>query len=82
LNAAPKACPKCGERSVAQTNLKEEMTRIAERNGAIVEIVRNSDVLFEVGGVGCLLRYLMPEQYVAPTNMNSPAGEARIESGQ
>ena len=27
-----------------------------------MEIVRNSDVLLEVGGVGCLLRYLTPEQ--------------------
>jgi hypothetical protein len=27
-----------------------------------VEIVRNSDVMLEVGGVGCLLRYLTSEQ--------------------
>jgi peptide subunit release factor 1 (eRF1) len=66
VGAAPAACPRCGERAARESNLKEDMTRIAERTGATVEIVRNSDVLLEVGGVGCLLRYLLPEQYGAP----------------
>ena len=42
-------------------NLKEEMIRAAERMGSTVEIVRDSDVLLEVGGVGCPLRYLTSE---------------------
>ncbi|MFH1812517.1 MAG: hypothetical protein ABIJ09_27540 [Pseudomonadota bacterium] len=62
VHQAPVACPQCGERTVAPLNLKEEMVRIAERDGCSVEIVRNSDVLLEVGGVGCLLRYLTSEQ--------------------
>jgi hypothetical protein len=40
----------------------EEMVRLAERFGCTVEIVRDSDVLFDTGGVGCLLRHLLPEQ--------------------
>lgn len=62
VNAAPKGCPRCGEGAIAQLNLKEHMTSAAERLGVIVEIVRNSDVLFDIGGVGCLLRYLTSEQ--------------------
>lgn len=82
LNAAPMACPQCGERSVTQTNLKQEMTRIAEGFGSTVEIVRNSDVLLEVGGVGCLLRYLTPEQYGSRKDMYGSIAQARIEGGQ
>jgi len=63
VNAVPVGCPQCGERAIAQLNLKEEMIRAAERLGSTVEIIRNSDVLFGVGGVGCLLRYLTPEQH-------------------
>ncbi len=62
VNAAPKGCPQWGERAIVQLNLKEEMIRAAERIGSTVEIVRNIDVLLEVGGVGCLLRYLTSEQ--------------------
>ena len=62
VDTAPKACPQCGDRAVAQLNLREEMIRNAERLGSTVEIVRNSDVLLGIGGVGCLLRYLTWEQ--------------------
>lgn len=56
VNAAPKACPECGERSVTHHDMKEGMTRAAQRLGCTVEIVRKSDVLLKVGGVGRLLR--------------------------
>lgn len=62
VTAAPVGCPLCGERDIAPLNLKEHMISAAERHGATVEIVRNSDVLLEIGGVGCLLRYLTSEQ--------------------
>jgi len=62
IDAAPIACPQCGEQTVGKINLREEMIRLAERFDCTVEIVRNSDVLFDIGGVGCLLRYLLPEQ--------------------
>lgn len=58
VNAAPKGCPRCGERSIIELDIREEMIRSAERSGSTVEIIRNSDVLLEVGGVGCMLRYL------------------------
>ncbi|MFC1660801.1 hypothetical protein ACFL3S_04940 [Gemmatimonadota bacterium] len=62
VSTAPKGCPQCGERAIAQLNLKEHMTSVAERSGSTVEIVQNSDVLLDVGGVGCLLRYMTPAQ--------------------
>ncbi len=39
------------------------LTELAERNGTEVEIVNHSDVLMELGGVGCLLRYPPPEDF-------------------
>jgi protein required for attachment to host cells len=62
IGAAPIGCPQCGEQTVGGISLMEEMVRLAERFGCTVEIVRDSDVLFDIGGVGCLLRYLLPEQ--------------------
>jgi protein required for attachment to host cells len=62
VDAAPIGCPRCGEQTVGEINLMEEMVRLTERFGCTVEIVRNSDVLFDIGGVGCLLRHLLPEQ--------------------
>lgn len=62
VNKSPKACPQCGERTVGEVNIKEEMVRLAARFGATVEIVRNSDVMLDIGGVGCLLLYLLPMQ--------------------
>ncbi|MFQ5668234.1 MAG: hypothetical protein ACE5I7_17625 [Candidatus Binatia bacterium] len=73
VNTAPRRCPQCGQRAVAPLDLKEEMTRSAERLGSTVEIVRNSDVLLDVGGVGCLLRYLTSEQRAA-----APDGPSRV----
>lgn len=61
----PPVCPRCGERTLANVDLKEEMVRTAEQTGATVEIVRSSDLLVDVGGVGCLLMYLTPEQHAA-----------------
>jgi hypothetical protein len=82
VDEAPKGCPQCGERAVAPLNLKEHMTSSAERLGSTVEVVRNSDVMVEVGGVGCLLRYLMPEQYVEAYDRHVSAGEPGEEVGQ
>ena len=36
---------------------------MAEQNGCKVEVVTKNAVLMQFGGVGCLLRYLTPEQY-------------------
>jgi protein required for attachment to host cells len=65
VDATPIGCPQCGEQTVGEINLMEEMVRLAERFGCTVEIVRDSEVLFDIGGVGCLLRHLLPEQRMA-----------------
>lgn len=59
----PAACAACGGRSLNNTNLKAEMVRLAEQFGSTTEIVRNSDALLSIGGVGRLLRYRTPLQY-------------------
>jgi stalled ribosome rescue protein Dom34 len=43
-------------------DIKEEMVRLAERNRCGIEIVKNGDAMSAFGGVGCLLRYLIPER--------------------
>jgi len=55
--SAPKACAECGGSEVRATNLREEMARVAERNGCLVEVVAQSEQLMKLGGVGALLRY-------------------------
>lgn len=61
----PAACPGCGARPLRRRYLKEDMVRLAEGFGSEVEIVNHSDALMRLGGVGCLLRFLQPESYVA-----------------
>lgn len=51
------ACEACGSKNLIDTNLKEEMIRLAELMSSDIEILRNSDALLEIRGVGCLLRY-------------------------
>jgi len=43
--------------------IREELVRLAEQTQCQVEVVNYSDFLMEFGEVGCLLRYLSPEQY-------------------
>ena len=43
--------------------LKEEMVKLAVSIGSRIETVSDSYTLMRYGGVGCLLRYLTPEQY-------------------
>ena len=60
--AIHEVCPECGSKGLGDLDIKEELVRIAEKSGCRVEIVDTSDFLMDVGGVGCLLRYRMPEQ--------------------
>ena len=39
------------------SEVREEMVRLAAKTGCEVEIVDQSDLLMQLGGVGCLLRY-------------------------
>lgn len=59
--ASPGSCPECQAAELRPLDIKEAMVKLAERQTAEVEFVRHSDVLMEIGGVGCLLRYVTPE---------------------
>lgn len=58
----PVRCPRCLGRRLRQVNLKEEMVRLSEQHSTPFEIVRHSDTLMKLGGVGCLLRYARYDQ--------------------
>ncbi len=59
----PAACPVCGDRAVREADLKAEVVRLAELHDVEVEVLRESDALIGIGGVGCLLKYRRPDQY-------------------
>lgn len=53
----PLLCRECGEDKLIETDIREEMVKLAEKTGCPVEVVNHSDFLMLHGGVGCLLRY-------------------------
>ena len=57
----PDACPECRNRHLRQFETRGELVRLAGQLGCGVEIVEHSDALVNLGGVGCLLRFLAPE---------------------
>ena len=60
--AAPRPsedCPECTSGELRPADLKEVMITLAERQSLEIEIVSHSEVLMDLGGVGCLLRYAM-----------------------
>lgn len=59
----PATCSECGAAELKNFDLKEEMVRVAERQGCMVEVVNKSEALSQFGGVGCLLRYRLLEDY-------------------
>ena len=63
LSPVPTACPSCGERDTHAADLRELMVQLAGRSGSRIEIVRKCDALIDLDEVGCLLRYLTPEQH-------------------
>ncbi len=48
------------------TSLRERLVRLAAQSQCHIEVVNYSPVLMEFGGVGCLLRYVLPEQQIQP----------------
>ena len=50
-------CPECGNSKLNETDMREEMAKLAEKTSCLVEVVNYSDFLMAHGGVGCLLRY-------------------------
>ena len=45
-------------------DVKETMVKLAEQQGCTVEVVNQSEPLTRLGGVGCLLRYRLPDEYL------------------
>ena len=71
VDAAPcgaERCPDCGSAAIRRVNLKEELVRLAEKLSAEVEFVSHSDTLMELGGVGCMLRYVTSGREVMSPN--------------
>ncbi|MEI6084111.1 MAG: hypothetical protein WCS70_07395 [Verrucomicrobiota bacterium] len=62
--SAPAQCPNCQHGEWLTVVVKEELVRLAVRQGAGVEVVIGNAALREMGGVGCLLRYMRAEQFV------------------
>ena len=60
----PKVCPECGATELQDLDIRETMVRLAERQGCTVEVVNQSEALTRFGGVGCLLRYRLPDAYL------------------
>ena len=64
----PTTCPACGATDLRDMDIKEEMVRLAEQHGCSVEVVNKSEDLMRLGGVGCLLRYRLPDDYACESN--------------
>lgn len=74
----PEKCPRCGVNELRDFDVKEEMVRLAERDRCEVEVVEHSDKLGLLGGVGCLLRYRLPEEYCSETEGRAMQGFKNI----
>jgi peptide subunit release factor 1 (eRF1) len=61
----PDACPACRNRILQRVQVRSELVRLAGRLGCSVEVVEHSDALMNLGGVGCLLRFLAPDRYIS-----------------
>ena len=59
----PKTCPRCRIDRIREFEIRGEMVRLAEQQQLGVEVVEHNDVLMNLGGVGCLLRYAAPADY-------------------
>lgn len=62
-SAQPEACPACRSHHLRGFEIRSELVRLAGQLGCGVEAVEHSDALMNLGGVGCLLRFLAPERY-------------------
>jgi len=61
---APAQCPNCQHGEWVTVVVKEELVRQAVRQGASVEVIIGNAALREMGGVGCLLRFMRAEQFL------------------
>lgn len=56
IERKPDRCPGCASTALEDISIRETMLRLAEQRGCQVELVRGSETLGRLGGVGCLLR--------------------------
>ncbi len=63
-SAGPVACPTCEGQVFRRFNTKEAMVCKAVECDCTIEVVTQSDELMHLGGVGCLLSYRLPDEYV------------------
>jgi protein required for attachment to host cells len=61
----PDACAECRNRHLREFEIRGELVRLAGQLGCGIEVVEHCDALMNLGGVGCLLRFLAPERYAA-----------------
>lgn len=66
-------CDHCGSHELVEADLKAEVIRKAEATGVDIEFVKDSDFLMHVEGIGCLLRYLTPEQITSRSGAPLPS---------
>jgi len=59
----PGACIECGGIELKGLDIRETMVKLAEQQGCSVEVVNQSEPLAGFGGVGCLLRYRLSNEY-------------------
>lgn len=59
----PDACPQCAVTALHDLDIRETLVKLAEQQDCTVEVVNQSESLMRFGGVGCLLRYRLPENY-------------------
>ena len=71
----PAACPVCGDCAVREADLKAEIVRLAELHDVEVEILRESDALIGIGGIGCLLKYRRSGQFCLGQRSVSDRGQ-------
>jgi len=64
----PATCPVCGSIDLKNFDIREEMVRLAEQHGCSTEVVNKSEDLMQLGGVGCLLRYRLLDDYAYESN--------------
>ena len=62
----PDRCPRCESAGLREFDIRGELVRRAEQQQVGIEVVEHNDILMSLGGVGCLLRYLSPSNYLTP----------------
>lgn len=64
LTPPPNTCQICRTGRLRAFDTRGELARLAERQQVQVEVVEQNDALMSLGGVGCLLRYSAPANYM------------------